>query len=169
MKAVDRQKNPSQCHMLRKLRMLPKRSIPLKKKNKPKDTNRSSGEKYALKFVTSCKMRRKAKLRGRAEDERSFVVSVCMGGCIYVFRQVQAHRYLLLLWAPLPCPTRGASPTCHPDACYTAWGKIFQMCFQEQYCHTVSIRKLHVHSNNSSSLCLIWQSAKKHCAVRNMC
>lgn len=27
--------------------------------------------------------------------------------------------------------------------------------------HIVFIRKLHVHSNNSSSLCLIWQSAKK--------
>lgn len=35
--------------------------------------------------------------------------------------------------------------------------------------HIVFIRKLHVHSNNSSSLCLIWQSAKKHCADRNMC
>lgn len=35
--------------------------------------------------------------------------------------------------------------------------------------HIAFIRKLHVHSNNSASLCLIWQSAKNHCADRNMC
>lgn len=76
-------------------------------------------------------MRRKAKLQGRVEDEHSFVC-VRLGGCIYVFGQVQAHRYLLYLWAPLPCPTRGASPTCHPDARYTTRGKISQTRFQEQ-------------------------------------
>lgn len=91
----------------------------------------SLGEEYALKFVTSCKMSRKAKLKGRVEDERSFVC-VRMGGCIYVFRQVQAHRYLLSLWAPLPHPTHSASPTCHPDMHYTARGKIFQTLFQEK-------------------------------------
>jgi len=46
----------------------------------------------------------------------------------------------------------------------------FSKCISKNnHAHIVFIRKLHVHSNNSSRLCLIWQSAKKLWADRNMC